>query len=202
VRQESGSIEWLPAAHRQGVPWKNGGGITREVAASPVTAGLERFDWRISTAEVGGAGPFSAFPGVQRILCVLEGKLSLAVDERAAVVLHADSAPYEFAGDAPAHGAPVDGPVVDLNVMTRRGSFIARVRRTRCGAAPQITAPAALLFALGALSVAVGRRTWTLNRWDALRFPGPRDFILESPQGAEAYLIEISPAAAMPGEPA
>jgi len=193
VRHERGSIEWLPAAQRQGVPWKNGGGITREVLADPAAAGLERFDWRISTAEVRAAGPFSAFPGIERILCVLQGKLSLAVAARAPIVLNADSAPYAFAGDDPAHGAPVDGPVIDLNVMARRGCFGAQVRRMRAGVEARISTPAAVLFALGALKVAAGGRTWALERWDALRFAGTRDFRLESPQEATAYLIEISP---------
>lgn len=193
MSHERASVEWLPAAHRQDVPWKNGGGITREVVASPAAAGLERFDWRLSTAEVRAPGPFSAFPGIERTLCVLEGKLSLAVGGRTAIVLGADSAPFEFAGDVAAHGAPVDGPVIDLNVMARRGRFGARVQRMRAPAVLEITAATTVLFALGALTVAAGRRTWALNRWDALRFARPRDCSLESPQGAAAYLIEISP---------
>jgi len=193
VSHGRGSIEWLPAAHRQGVPWKNGGGITREVVASPAAAGLERFAWRISTAEVRTAGPFSAFPGIERTLCILEGKLSLALGGRTAIVLSADSAPFEFAGDDPAHGAPLHGPVIDLNVMARRGSFAARVRRIRPGAAVAIATSAAVLFALGALTVTAGRRTWSLHRWDALHFAGPCDCSLEPAPAAAAYLIEISP---------
>ncbi len=193
MSSEHGDVEWLPAARRLDVPWKNGGGVTREVVISPAAAGLERFDWRISTAEVRFPGPFSAFPGIERTLCVLEGQLALALGGRSAIVLSAASAPFEFAGDVPAHGAPLDGPVIDLNVMARRASFAVRVRRVRVGAALQISTAVAVLFALGALTVAAGGRRWTLDRWDALRFAGPRDCCLESPQGAAAYLIEISP---------
>ena len=85
MSHERDSIEWLPAAQRREVPWKNGGGLTREVLASPAAAGLERFDWRISTAEVRVAGPFSAFPGIERTLCVLEGKLSLSLGGRSPI---------------------------------------------------------------------------------------------------------------------
>ena len=53
--------ELLSAARRAAVPWKNGGGVTREVAAHPAGASLEDFDWRVSTAEVRAAGPFSGF---------------------------------------------------------------------------------------------------------------------------------------------
>jgi uncharacterized protein len=197
VTHERASVEWLPAALRRGVPWKNGGGITREVVASPTGAGLDRFDWRISTAEVRTAGPFSAFSGIERTLCILEGTLSLAIAGRTAILLSADSAPFEFAGDDPAHGAPLDGPVVDLNVMARRGSFNARVQRLQAGAAVKICTDTTVLFALGVLTVAAGGRAWVLTRGDALRFFGPGDCCLESAENAAAYRIEISPATAL-----
>jgi uncharacterized protein len=197
VTHERASVEWLPAAVRRGVPWKNGGGITREVVASPAGAGLDRFDWRISTAEVRTAGPFSPFSGIERTLCILEGTLSLAIGGRTAIVLSADSAPFEFAGDHPAHGAPLDGPVVDLNVMARRGSFNARVQRLQAGAAVKICTDTTVLFALGVLTVAAGGRAWLLTRGDALRFFGPGDCRLESSENAAAYRIEISPAPAL-----
>jgi environmental stress-induced protein Ves len=197
VTHERASVEWLPAALRRGVPWKNGGGITREVVASPAGAGLDRFDWRISTAEVRTAGPFSAFAGIERTLCILEGSLSLAIAGRTAIVLSADSAPFEFAGDDPAHGAPLDGPVMDLNVMARRGSFNARVQRLQAGVAVKIGTDTTVLFALGVLTVAAGGRAWVLTRGDALRFFGPGDCRLESAENAAAYRIEISPATAL-----
>jgi environmental stress-induced protein Ves len=83
----------LRAAQRAPVPWKNGGGLTREVAVYPPTSDLGSFDWRVSMAEVRGAGPFSLFPGVDRRLAVLEGRLRLAIEARAALTLSPESAP-------------------------------------------------------------------------------------------------------------
>jgi environmental stress-induced protein Ves len=42
------------------MPWKNGGGVTRELLAWPGGG-----DWqvRISVAEIEADGPFSSFPG-------------------------------------------------------------------------------------------------------------------------------------------
>ncbi|EGD04024.1 hypothetical protein B1M_13530, partial [Burkholderia sp. TJI49] len=45
-------------------PWKNGGGVTREIAAFPPGAALDAFAWRVSVADVGAAGPFSRFDGI------------------------------------------------------------------------------------------------------------------------------------------
>ena len=42
----------------QAIPWKNSGGITREIAASPRGAALDTFDWRISIADVEQSGAF------------------------------------------------------------------------------------------------------------------------------------------------
>ena len=52
-------------------PWKNGGGVTREVLRHEEMGFMH---WRISIADVASEGPFSAFPGLKRILTVIEGK--------------------------------------------------------------------------------------------------------------------------------
>lgn len=105
-------------------PWKNGGGETRELAVAPPGAGLDDFDWRISCARVASGGPFSAFPGVDRSLAVLEGgglRLDFAGGE--ALSLQVDCAPLPFAGEQPVTASLLDSPVVDFNVMTRRARW-------------------------------------------------------------------------------
>nr|WP_291728197.1 HutD family protein [Leisingera sp. F5] len=54
----------------QPVPWKNGSGVTRELASH---AEGGRMVWRLSLAEISQDGPFSAFPGLARIHCITEG---------------------------------------------------------------------------------------------------------------------------------
>nr|WP_303649724.1 HutD family protein [Asticcacaulis machinosus] len=115
----------MPASARVPQPWKNGGGVTREVLVWPPQASMTDFDWRISMATVDAAGPFSAFDGIDRHLSVLSGQLRLTVDGVAHQLVVGQG--LAFAGDAPASGEPLDGPVIDLNVMTRRGRFTALV---------------------------------------------------------------------------
>jgi environmental stress-induced protein Ves len=110
--------------------WKNGGGITREVAIWPPTAALDAFDWRISIADVAQGGPFSTFPGVDRVLTVIRGcGLELSVHGLAAVELDDGAAPFAFPGDAACVAILRQGPIRDLNLMVRRGAYVARVRR-------------------------------------------------------------------------
>ncbi|MFI8263017.1 HutD family protein [Streptomyces sp. NPDC085665] len=113
-------VRILRAGDREAVAWKNGGGVTREIAAWPEGAAMADFGWRISLAEVAADGPFSAFPGVDRTLTLAEGAgmdLTVAgarrlVDERCA--------PQDFPGDVPTACRLLDGPVVNFNVMYRR----------------------------------------------------------------------------------
>ena len=112
------------------MPWKNGGGTTTEIAAHPPGASLDGFDWRISMAHVGSDGPFSVFPGIDRTLSVLTGRgIVLAFGEGESKRLERSTEPYPFAADRPVEGQLVDGPIDDLNVMTRRGRWLHKVTR-------------------------------------------------------------------------
>ena len=155
----------LLAADRAATPWKNGGGVTREIAAWPVGSGLEDFDWRLSMAEVVAPGAFSLFPEVDRILTVLNGTLSLTFSDGRVAFLDGQSAPLAFAGDRPCHGAPVGGPVLDLNLMCRRGRFQGRVESVD-DVAWRPSGEVAFLVALEPLGVGAE----SLTRFDALRF--------------------------------
>ena len=98
-------------------PWKNGGGVTRELLRLPV--GGDDWTLRISVADIGADGPFSPFPGVTRWFAVLDGVgVRLAFADRTLNVGPGD-APLRFEGaDAPACTL-LDGPTRDLNVMVR-----------------------------------------------------------------------------------
>jgi environmental stress-induced protein Ves len=113
--------------HRQ-MPWKNGGGVTTEIAIWPADATVGDFDWRISMAKVPSSGSFSAFANIDRVLAVLDGEMRLTIGDAEAVLVSAASPAIAFPGDMPT-GAEVIREVTDLNVMVRRGKFTASVRR-------------------------------------------------------------------------
>jgi len=76
--QDGGIVQFAELAI---VPWRNGGGVTREVLAARSGSDPHDFDWRISIADVNASGPFSPFPGVDRIIILVEGeRMDLVID--------------------------------------------------------------------------------------------------------------------------
>ncbi|MEC4015313.1 HutD/Ves family protein [Streptomyces sp. H27-D2] len=121
----------LRAGDRRPVPWANGGGVTREVAAGPAGAALADFDWRVSLADVARDGPYSPFAEVDRIITVVEGPgMTLTVDGGPPSVIE-PYAPYSFPGNVATDCRLVGGPIVNLNVMVRRARAAATVEIVR-----------------------------------------------------------------------
>lgn len=116
-------------------PWRNGGGVTRELAVWPTQG---EWAWRMSVAEVDRSGPFSRFEGIERWLAVLQGngvQLDAGVGPRAlqpgpnAHTLTAADAPFYFDGDATTYCHLRDGPSQDFNLMVRKSAQPSRMVR-------------------------------------------------------------------------
>ncbi len=152
------------------MPWKNGGGVTTEIIVHPANASMADFDWRISMANVAQDGPFSIFQGIDRTLCILEGNgMSLGIDAHAPIALTTESAPLPFAADVPVDAVLTDGPIVDLNVMSRRGHYAHRVERHHGRLTVQSTASTVtLIFATDPVSVSSTGETIHLQPRDSL----------------------------------
>jgi len=95
------------------LPWKNGGGITRNIAKGLTT---DQVAWTLSRADVAQDGPFSDFAGMIRILTVVSGgKMALITPEKP---LEATLwTPIRFDGGLPVSAQLDDGPLTDLNLM-------------------------------------------------------------------------------------
>jgi uncharacterized protein len=184
---------------RSAVPWKNGGGLTREVAAHPPGSDLGSFLWRVSIAEVRRAGPFSSFGGVDRHMAVLEGSLRLAIEGRDSMRLTPESPPVSFAGDVLAFAEPLGAPATDLNVMTRRGQFDAQLTRQSLAGRTALHGGSgpAVLVALSALTLRAAEGEWQLSARDAALIEDVTRFEVAAPvaaargESASLYVAQI-----------
>lgn len=105
----------IRVADRPDMPWKNGGGTTRELLSSP--RGAQDFDWRVSVATIAQDGSFSLFPGVERTLVGLIGIGALRISDR--LVDLEPGGILRFDGGEPVSAILKTGPLRVLNVMTR-----------------------------------------------------------------------------------
>jgi uncharacterized protein len=105
-------------------PWRNGGGVTRQLASQSGDGSAKdgSWDWRVSIADVSKAGDFSPFPGMERVLTVVEGELLLLTVDGAEQPLE-KYRPFRFPGGAATQASLPTGDIRDLNVITRAGSF-------------------------------------------------------------------------------
>jgi uncharacterized protein len=101
------------------VPWKNGGGLTREILKVPPDAAA--FDWRLSLATIATPGPFSAFDGYERTLVLVGGAgVHLDFGRHGKTTLRAPGEVAAFDGAWPTVCTLIDGPSTDLNLMVAK----------------------------------------------------------------------------------
>lgn len=187
------------------MPWKNGLGTTTEIAVEPPGADLDGFTWRISLAELTASGPFSRFPGVDRIILQTEGEPMELVDEGRSRHRLARLTPHRFDGETSIHGELVT-PARDFNVMTRRGRVRAGVGvyELARGSTVRVVAVGAtqIVHALrGALTVVAGEAA-TLEAGDTLVVTGGAGLEVAAASGSAVgfviELVEIASTAATP----
>lgn len=184
--------------HLLATAWKNGGGVTVELARWPAHASLDEFDWRVSIAKVASSGPFSVFPGVDRIITLLEGEgfalRSLDLHSNDGVIDHQldqPLQPFAFVGETSIQADLIGGASVDFNVMCTRARCTASVQIITC----ETQMPAS---AYGLLYVHSGR--WLANNqplatndglWWHARENDTEQTLSLSPRSANAQLIAV-----------
>lgn len=101
-------------------PWRNGGGVTRELLAWSPHGPAAEWALRVSVADIDRDGPFSAFPGIDRHFAVLEGEGVVLGEPGAERLLTVSTAPWSFDGESAPACRLRHGPTRDLNLMVRR----------------------------------------------------------------------------------
>jgi environmental stress-induced protein Ves len=105
-------------------PWKNGKGVTYEIARGQLGHSADSggvYHWRLSVAEITEAADFSEFDGYERFLGVIEGAGIV-------MTLQGEAAPRSipcfgsivFDGALAARARPMRGSTRDINLMVLR----------------------------------------------------------------------------------
>jgi environmental stress-induced protein Ves len=185
------------------MPWKNGLGTTTEIAVDPPGARIDDFTWRISVADLGASGPFSSFPGLDRLLVQIEGApMTLAHEGRGEHRLRLFH-PHRFAGELSTYGTLEAPPARDFNVMVRRDRASADllVHELGLGAEAPVgsagSAATRLVYVVrGAAAAEVDGEHAALGAADTLVVEGAGALSLTAgPAGAVVIVVAVGPAA-------
>lgn len=182
------TMQHLPATGYVAMPWKNGTGSTDEICLLPAGASRDAFALRVSRATIATAGVFSAFPGVERTITLIEGEgLTLEFDDRNVEL--AIGQPYRFDSGLTPVGMPKGGPVRVVNVMAARETW-------QLAPASVLTEDMALqpepqgltiVFALrGTSGLSGSQETVTLGEGDCALLDAPATF---TPEAGAAILV-------------
>ncbi|MEM5446459.1 HutD family protein [Paraburkholderia guartelaensis] len=187
-------VELVPA------PWKNGGGVTREIATGCAAgASPDGFAWRASLADIAQAGPFSCFEGIDRTLVLIDGAALHLNEARAG-----EQEPHathtleraldiaRFAGEAAIDARIAAGPVRVFNLMVRREAARGALEVWREATRRRVHAQTVLLHAVqrqAEVSVA-GEGFIALAPGDTLRVDAEQTVELET-CGEGALLVVI-----------
>lgn len=99
------------------MPWKNGGGLTAEIALEPRDARFptDPFLWRLSSATVTQGSSFSRFDKYERLLMILSGG-GLKLNDFTLPELQS----YSFPGIQDIYATPLSSEVKDLGIIYDR----------------------------------------------------------------------------------
>lgn len=167
------------------MPWKNGGGMTHEIAVGD--------GWRLSVASIDRDGPFSDFTGWDRTIVPIEGHgIELAVDDETHA-LDRLFQPLAFRGEARVRCRLRDGPARDFNVMTRRDrwSHTVTVETLSGGSLEMNDAKLGFAFVLEGMLL-------DAMRGDTLRIEGGYRVELGSQAPVTACVVRLTPVSAAP----
>ena len=188
------NMQLLKSGDHRRMPWKNGGGVTIEIAVFPADASVDNFDWRVSTATVVSDGPFSVFTGIDRTLSVLEGDgIILSVEGLEDQELKGETPPFPFPADSPTSAKLLGSAITDLNVMTRRGRFAHQVSRHPISGDTVLSlSGTTVLVFCGSGTVQTGETQLAVN--DCLRFEQCSNAELQLSGSGTVFVITLNPA--------
>ena len=120
-------MQHIPASAYLSMPWKNGLGVTLEIARAP--AAPAEFAWRLSLASIAEDGPFSSYVGYERVVVLVDGDgFDLDFGSGDVRELPAAGVAAVVDGGSPVHCRLRGGPCRDLSLMVRLPGTVTATR--------------------------------------------------------------------------
>ena len=117
----AGTVTPLDPARYRRLPWKNGGGVSVDMAWDRATGGET---WRLGRTPITAPGPFSDYAGSDRLQVLVAGSGLVLRTPDGEIDVRQPFCPVRFAGETPIVSHLENGPVEVVNLIGER----ARVR--------------------------------------------------------------------------
>lgn len=179
----------LPPESFRSKPWKNGGGVTLDIAdacapgADP--AGWEGMIWRLGRTAIVQPGPFSDLSGYERLQAVIVGSGLVLDGADGEIDLRQPFQPVRYDGGIPLVSRLENGPVEVLNLMADRALCAADLVVPVAGQDMALSRGIHILYAPGAaVTGRCGAEAFTVPAGHALRIDADADVALTVDEGA------------------
>ena len=183
---------WMTYRFAELVPvaWRNGGGVTREVARQ---ASVDSPGWRVSMAELERPGPFSVMAGLKRHFTVVgTHPVTLILPDQRTKLVPRQSVVFD--GDTAVECLLPEGASRALNLMYNPLQWQARVAWLTQGE-PLQRHPGAetLVVAVGGTAWMSSRPAQSLNDCDLCYWPGQEPLLAPVNAACETIKFETMP---------
>ena len=185
----------LPPESFRSKPWKNGGGITLDIADATAPgadpSGWEGMVWRLGRTAIVQPGPFSDLTGYERLQAVIVGSGLVLEGSSGEIDLRRPFTPVRYDGGLPLVSRLENGPVEVVNLIVDRALCSADLVVPMPGEVVALKPAIHILYAPGeAVTVRCGGEEIAVPGGHALRIDTEGEIAL-TVEGGRALLATI-----------
>ena len=170
--------------------WRNGRGISWDIASDAPFSQAGAFGWRLAIAEIAASGPFSLYGPVDRIFTLLDGDgVDLEFEGGKHLAVHDALVPHYFPCDVPTHCTLKQKVSRALNLFTARGAWTARAEFISVDGTCTLPTGTTLLYAVKGDATVNGI---TLHEGDAAEL-APDEHCFAAGSSATLYAATLIP---------
>ncbi len=164
----------LPASGFRRTPWKNGGGVSTDIAdcyrPETAPAAWDGVIWRLGRTQIVTLGPFSDLTGYERLQVVIAGRGLVLVTPDSEIDLREPLRPVRYDGGTPIVTRLENGPVEVVNLIADRALCDIALDVLRPGEPAELPAGLHLIYAPdGTATGDAGGQAFAIEAGDALR---------------------------------